>query len=171
MFFKSVHPNAPAQVLLARVYAERWCLRNVVPSMEAPGLASLACSNLLWLSSRVLSQVHSANLRWHYNGFHTAARYQRKGRCIFCDGEGTEDRIEHFVKCAVVQSVTPAHLKSGNPLRLPAKMFFLFGMNGKHKIAMSLFIFSLYTMQNEMRHHPDKTDFKLCFKRVAAEVH
>ena len=52
-----------------------------------------------------------------------------------------------------------------------AKHFFLFGLDGKHKIGMSLFIFGLYTMHNEIRHHPDKTDFKKCFMRVCGEVH
>ena len=117
---------------------------------------------LLWLSSRVPSRVHIANLRWHYNGFHTAARYQKQARCIFCDSPSTEDRIEHFVVCDVVQSLIPAYLKQGNPPRMPAKNFFLFGLDGKHKIGMSLFIFGLYTMHNEIRHHPDKTEFKKC---------
>ena len=171
MFFKSMHTHKAAQVLLEWHYADRWCKKHVIPSLKAPGLAACACANLLWLSSRVPSRVHIANLRWQFNGFHTAARYQRKSRCVFCDGEDTEDRIEHFVICDVVQSLVPFHLKRGTPPRLPAKNFFLFGLDGKQNIGMALFILGLYTMHDEIRHHPDKTDFKKCFMRVCGEVH
>jgi len=51
------------------------------------------------------------------------------------------------------------------------KDVFLFGLDGKHNLAMALFVFGLYTMHNEIRHHPDRTDFKKCFMRVCGEVH
>ena len=132
----------------------------------------VACKNLLWLGRRVPSRVHLANIRLHYNGWHTARRYQRRAgsTCLFCNADVSEDSIEHILKCDFVHSLFPRCLKKGSPPRVPLKHFFLFGLDGKHKIAFGLMIFALYTMHNNLRHDPNKTELRLCIRRIAGEV-
>ena len=53
---------------------------------------------------------------------------------------------------------------------MPVKHFFLFGLDGKHKLAFGLMVYALYTMHNDLRHNPDRTELRQCIMRIAGEV-
>ena len=89
------------------------------------------------------------------------------GGCSFGIKERAISVVSHGVgvvcSCMKCGQVCPCRLifaDRGSPPSLPAKHFLLFGLNDKHKLGMSLFIFGLYTMHNEMRHQPDRTGFQ-----------
>ena len=178
MFFDSLHKEGSARLVLISRYRERWCSPDFIQTRVrlAPDIwhriGVVACKNLLWLGRRVPSRVHLANIRLHYNGWHTARRYQRRAgsACLFCNADGSEDSIEHILKCDFVHSLFPRCLKKGSPPRVPLKHFFLFGLDGKHKIAFGLMNFALYTMHNNLRHDPSKTELRQCIRRIAGEV-
>ena len=135
-------------------------------------LAFTACQTLKWLSSQVPARVHVANVRFHFNGWHTHRRYQdRVRKCRFCDLAGTEDSIEHFVCCSWVNSCFPPHLKTGSPPRIPKSLFFLLGLGDDEKVAIAIFIYALYTICNEVRHSGVTSDLHLILERVMGEVY
>ena len=54
---------------------------------------------------------------------------------------------------------------------IPTKYFFMFGLDGKHRIAMACMVYALYTMHNELRHNPDRSEMKQSISRIMGEVH
>ena len=130
------------------------------------------CKHLRFIGSCLPSWVHLANVRFHFNGWHTERRYQRRSRstCTFCQGDGSEDSIEHLLHCSVVQAFLPQSFKKGYPPHTPVKYFCLFGIDNTHRIAMTLFICALYSMHHELRHNPCHMELRQCIFRIAAEV-
>jgi len=114
-----------------------------------------------------------ANVRFFFNGWHSAARYQRrKGSCcVFCQRQDSEDSIEHLVVCPRIHDFFPLSLKRGVPPTVPVETFFLFGLSDKERVAVSIFMFALYTMHNELRHNPCHTDLNRTIFRIMAEVY
>jgi hypothetical protein len=179
MFFNSLHEKGAARDVLVMRYRERWCSNDLIRVKARPTpdiwhrIGSVACKNLLWLGKRVPSRVHLANIRLHYNGWHTARRYQRRAGsiCAFCNAATSEDSIQHILKCEFVHNLSPNYLKKGSPPHIPVKYVFLFGLDGKHKIAFGLMVFALYTMHNELRHRPTRIELRQCIMRIAGEIH
>ena len=184
VFFDILHEKGAVQQVLRTQYKQRWCAPSLITVRLAGRsirflsdavwnrLTSKACKNLLWLSRRVPARVHLANLRLHFNGWHTSARYQQRAgsTCLFCSQEGSEDSLEHILVCPFIHSLSPPSFKKGAPPRLPIKHFFLFGLDGKHRIAMAVFVFALYTMHNELRHSADKSERRHCISRIAGDA-
>jgi len=158
MFLDRLHPPGVVYYKLETIYQKRWC-PSVLPGGNPQFLAYTACRNLKWLSMQVPSRVHLANVRLHFNGWHTDCRYQRRDSlCRFCEGAGTEDRVEHFLECDFVHNCFPAHWKPGSTSHIPVERFFLLRMPEEDMIVMSVFNYALYTICNEIRHcniHPE----------------
>ena len=152
-------------------YRFRWCrlLGNPTPGK----LAFSAATQLKWIGKRLPSRVHLANVRFHFNGWHTARRYQRRhgSSCPFCKNESAEDSIEHFVYCPAVHGLFPESWKSGNPPRIPLRNLFLFGLSGEQRLAVALIMYALYSVHNEYRHSNHRHDFKNTVFRIIAEVY
>ena len=171
MFFESLHPAGSVFYKLINVYSERWCT-EFFETRYAEYLTYTACQNLKWLSLHLPSRAHLANVRFHFNAWHTNRRYQRRDKlCIFCGQEGSQDSIEHIVVCQVVQACLPSSLKAGTPPSVPAKTFFLIALDDDTKVVMGVFIFALYTMHNEVRHGAGMTDFKKTIRRIMTEIY
>jgi len=116
--------------------------------------------------------THRCSVRFHCNGWHTDVRYQVKdSTCRFCSLPGCKDSIQHFVECSRVQQCFPPHLKHGSPPRVPCKTFFLMGLDEKHQIAVGIFMFALYPMNNDIRHSGNTTDFFKTICRIMREVY
>ena len=135
-------------------------------------LAFTACSNLKWLSTRVPSRVHLANVRLHFNGWHSERRYQvRDSTCRLCRKEGCEDSLEHFLVCDFVHGCFPDSWKSGVPGRIAVGRFFLLGMPEEDMIVMSIFLFALYSVCNELRHCNIHSELKHSLWRAMGEIY
>ena len=172
MFLHHLHPPGSVHTLLMDKFTERWHKKGVLEHMSRQYFSQTSCHVLSSMSTLVPARVHLANVRFHFNGWHTAVRYQQRGSsCVFCQQEGSEDSIEHLVVCRRIQEFFPASLKQGWPPTVPANTFFLFGLSDKERLAVSIFMFALYTMHNELRHFPCHTDLNRTIFRVMAEVH
>ena len=70
-------------------------------------LAQRSLTKLKLLSRWVPPRVHISNVRLHFNGWHTEARYQRRVGivCISCQREDSEDSIEHILRCPCIQDI------------------------------------------------------------------
>ena len=171
MFLDYFHPPSATYNRLAEVYEKRWCVSSL-PGGYVPYLTFSACSNLKWLSKQVPARVHLVNVRLHFNGWHTECRYQRRDTlCRFCMKEDSEDRIEHFLVCEWVNSCFPPHWKEGDPPIVPTGKFFLLCLTDDEKIAMSVFIYALYTVCNELRHSCIRPELKQTLLRTMGEVY
>ena len=62
-------------------------------------------------------------------------------------------------------------MKRGSPPTVPVDTFFLLGLHDNERTAVSMFMFALYTMHNELRHNPCHADLRRTIFRVMAEVH
>ena len=104
IFFKCIHPPGATIARLEECYRFRWC--RLLGSNTPMKLAVSAATHLKWLGKRLPSRVHLANVRFQFNGWHTARRYQRRvgSSCPFCNNEAAEDSIEHFVYCPAVHT-------------------------------------------------------------------
>ena len=118
-------------------------------------------------------RVHTSNVRLHFNAWHTEARYQRRlgSICLLCQQEDSEDSIEHILRCPFINDLFPASLKKGYPPRVPPKTFFLYGLDRKHQMAVSLMVHAIYTMHNSIRHNPHHSEVRKTIARIAGEVH
>ena len=68
--------------------------------------------NLKLISRRLPPKVHMAAVRFIFNGFHTARRYQKISPCVFCNDISTTDSIEHFVNCKeIVHCIPVGHFR------------------------------------------------------------
>ena len=181
MFFDSIHPKGVVEHLLAHHYSSRWFAGTsfktasgvLVPIADvALEMGNKGCKHLHFVGTCVPSRVHLANVRFHFNGWHTKARYQKRSgsTCLFCQLEESEDSIEHIICCPVIQDLLPRCYKKGSPPRVPVKYFYLFGLDNKHKLAMALYVFAVYTMHNDLRHNPNRTELRQCISRIAGEV-
>ena len=112
------------------------------------------------MSRRVPPNVHNANIRFHFNGFHTRRRYQQESLCLFCGHPDSEDSIEHITMCNRLNVVLPHCWKSAGSQIVPASLWFLAEGNHKTKLLMACFIFSIYTVHNQIRHSGNTTDLK-----------
>jgi len=155
---------------LKTVYANRWCKPHLISEARVAGVALSAAKYLRWIARRTPPRVHIANTRFHFNGFHTLRRYQKRTdrSCMFC--RKGEDSIEHFVHCPSIHGLFPRYLKSGNPPKVPVGHFFLRDLDGRHRITFALVIYAIYRIHNEFRHSTDHSDFKRCCLRVIADV-
>ena len=133
-------------------------------------LTTRAIKHLKWLGKRVPPRVHQANIRLHLNGWHTKRRYQEDGCCEFCGKKGSEDSIEHFFYCSIVQDLLPAALKLGSPARAPISTFFLFGLDGKTRILMALYVFGIYTLHNKIRHSKETRELRHSLHSIISSV-
>lgn len=146
---------------LAQVYSSRWCMLAGWNMGNGRAVATAASEQLRWLSARVPPKVHAANVRFHFNGFHTARRYQRLGvHCLFCEDPSSEDSIEHLMVCSVVQNLLPNSLKSGVRNRVPPSYFFLLQGDDVHRVAFACIIYAVYTIHNQIRNGADKGELR-----------
>ena len=136
-------------------------------------LAQRSPTKLKLLSRWVPPRVHISNVTLQFTGWHTEARYQRRvgSVCLFCQREDSEDSLEHILRCPYIQDLFPASLKKGYPPRFPPKTFFLYGMDRKHQMAVSLLVHAIYTMHKSMRHNPHHAEVRKTIARIAEEVH
>ena len=81
MFHDSFHPPGATYYRLEEVYQERWC-KSVLLGGHVQYLTYTACENLKWLSRRVPSKVHLANVRLHFNGWHTIGDINGNSPCV-----------------------------------------------------------------------------------------
>jgi hypothetical protein len=183
MFFDSTRPKCSLPVALKEIIRNRWCEFGFIRLPALSGsrwnqeallsiLAQRSVAKLRSLSKCVPPRVHLSNVRLHFNGWHTEARYQRRlgSVCLFCQREDSEDSIEHILRCQFIQDLFPASLKKGYPPRVPPKTFFLYGMDRKHQMAVSLMVHAIYTMHNSIRHNPHHAEVRKTIARIAEEV-
>ena len=166
--FDSFHPPGAVHHRFDRVFRKRWCVPNMLDNLRAARLSELAVKHLKWLGTRVPPRVHSASIRLHCNGWHTARRYQQQKPCVFCKSE--EDSIEHILHCSTIQHMLPPEFKVGVPGRVPMKSFFLFELDGRQRILMSLFVFGIYTLHNQIRHSNETRELRHSLYRIISDV-
>ena len=109
IFFDNIHPKGVVEKLLAKHYQDRWFVGASLRRGEghkrhrtdADWLhrGKISCKHLRWIGKCVPARVHIANMRFHCNGWHTEARYQRRSGsvCMFCELDNSEDSIEHIL--------------------------------------------------------------------------
>ena len=126
MFFDKLHPVGVVQQLLAEKYKHRWAKANahitrggekdILTPATWVEMGRVGCKHLRWLGKVVPSRVHLANIRFHCDGWHTAARYQRRvgSQCVFCQQTQSEDSINHILRCPIIQDLFPESLKRGH---------------------------------------------------------
>ena len=171
MFFDKIHPLGATYYRLEAIYSQRW-VQSVLIGGHVPYLTFTACENLKWLSLQVPARVHLANVRLHFNGWHTDRRYQDKHtQCRFCRDEHSEDSLEHYMICTWVNSCFPPHWKTGSPPQVQSSRFFLLCLPQQEVITMSVFHFALYSVCNELRHCNIRSDLKHCLWRAMREVY
>ena len=88
--FDGHHPVGAFSKRLGMAYRTRWCNSLGIPRPRA--LCERVTSRLLWLSEREHPRVHTANIRLHLKGWHSARRYQSMSRCAFCRALGPPKR-------------------------------------------------------------------------------
>ena len=171
-FFDSIYKRNATLIKLEQVYRDRWCKTQIMNFPRPAVLAQSAGRVLRWLARRVPPKVHTANVRLHFNAFHTGRRYQRRlhTHCRFCNNEKAENSIEHIIHCRAVQQLFPDSMKYGNPPRVPVWSFFLFKLDTKDRIIFALIVYAIYTVHNDFRNSNDHSDFRKCVFRVLADV-
>ena len=181
MFFDATHAKHSLLSTLREVMRNRWCKCGFIRLPVLSGssreallgvVAQRSLSKLRLLSKWVPPRVHNSNVRLHFNGWHTEARYQRRlgSVCMFCRGEDSEDSIEHILRCPFIHNLFPASLKKGYPPRVPPKTFFLYGLDKQHQMAVSLMVHAIYSMHNNLRHDPHHGEVRQTMARIAQEV-
>jgi hypothetical protein len=161
LLFDYVHAPNSTILRLQQCYETRWCKPGMLSGSDFVGIANVAAERLLWLSKRVPPRVHAANVRMHFNAFHTARRYQVcDSCCLLCKLPNTEDSLEHLLHCAAVHKMLPLHLKTGTPPRVPPECFFMLAGDGKQRVAFACFVYGLCTIHNEIKHSGQTRDLK-----------
>ena len=117
MFFHELHPPGSVHQVLMDRFSKHWDKPSLLGHMSSGFYSQVACHTLKKLSTEVPARVHLANVRFHCNGWHTEARYQRRlgSRCNFCQDPSSQDCIEHLLVCPRIQTFFPARMKSGSP--------------------------------------------------------
>lgn len=169
-FFNHFHPVGSLHILFQHKLRKRWCKPHLLNDVRIPHLASLAIRNLNWLSRHVPPRVHTSNIRFHLNGWHTRRRYQQEGACLFCAGANTIDSIEHFVFCQVLHNVLPMRLKVEGQGHVPVTTWFLYSLGKPDTFLMALYIHAFYTVHNLYRHSADWTEIKLLIERIILDI-
>jgi hypothetical protein len=171
MFSDCFHPPGATYCKLGSIYRDRW-VKSVLYEGYVPFLTYTACSNLKWLSTKVPARVHLANVRLHFNGWHTERRYQRKHSvCTFCKLHGSEDSLEHYFKCSFVNNRFPRDWKVAGSQTIEACKFVLLRLSDNEKIVMSVFNYALYNMSNFLRHVDARSDLNHTLYRIMGEVY
>ena len=170
-FFDNIYVKHAALTRLADVYRARWCGPHILNNPQPAKLANVAAKHLRWMSKRLPPRVQIACVRFQLNGWHTGRRYQNRAttHCQFCSNLDAQDSIEHFVHCPKVHDLFPQALRTDARSKIPIKHFFLFGLDGKHRLTYALLLYALYAVHNDIRHSTDNTDFKLCVRQHILE--
>ena len=126
MFFDNTPPQRSLLLALKEMMRNRWCKCGFIRLTIFSGsrwnqealvdtLAQRSLAKLRSLSKCVPPRIHISNVRLHFNGWHTEARYQRRAGsvCLFCQREDSEDSIEHILRCPFINDLFPASLKKG----------------------------------------------------------
>ena len=82
----------------------------------------------------------------------------------------SEDSIEHIVRCPKIQGLFPREFQIGGSGRVPVKSCFLFGLDGRFRILMSLFVYGIYTLHNEIRHSGETREMRHSLFRIISAV-
>ena len=168
--FKVIHSAGSVECLFDSRYRERWIKKKIISSSKVVGSSTAAIANLKWLSQHVPPRVHLSNIRLHLNGWHTAARYQQKLRCVFCSNPRAEDRLEHILVCPVIQQAMPAQLRSASDGRVTADTLFLFGLSKPDRLLAALYVHAIYTLHNTYRHTPDRGELRQAVERIILDI-
>jgi len=168
--FQHVHPVGSVHDLLVTKYGQRWCLASVLNSNEAERVARVAVGNLRWLSQHVPPRVHNSNIRLHCNAWHTLARYQEKGACVFCGEVNSEDRLEHYFECTSLMPIFPTKFQRRASADIPVKYWFLLHLKKPDKIVMSLYVHAIYTLRNMYRHMSSRRELRLSAERIVLDI-
>ena len=134
-------------------YRTRWCKERCLGDPRPRMLSERAVRRLLWLSTQVPPRVHTSNIRFHLNGFHTNSRYQIRTitPCYFC-GRPVQDSIEHILVCSSIQRIFPEHWR-GNM----ARCFFLAGPAEDDILLGAMLVYGIYAFHCYARHSPTPT--------------
>ena len=145
------------------MFKERWGpLENgLVPNSfkQVP----LVFRNLKLISQRLPPKVHSAAVRFVFNGFHTAKRYQRTSPCLLCNETQTADSIEHIASCKKIRQCIPLGYYN---MRDTNRLFFLLSSHEEHTITFAMFLYAIYSVHNEIRHTGITRELKLQIGRA-----
>ena len=171
-FFNYFHTPGSVHSLFAERYGSRWCKADCLDSDQIEKLANVAVGNLKWLSKHVPPRVQMSNIRLHLNAWHTKMRYQQKENveCVFCEVDGTEDRLEHFFHCSRLRECMPRCFQHSPFIHMPVKYWFLLKLRKPDKIIMALFIHAVYTMHNTYRHISSKGELARSIERIMLDI-
>ena len=133
---------------------QRWQLAT------PPGILSRRLPNrLLTLRGVTTPRVQAAVFRTLWNGWTTAARFQRTACCVLACSPTAEDRIEHYCKCPFFVDLTRTWL--GLPARLSNLAGFLLSADGMGDKELALMAVAVYAMHRATAH----------FRRAASAPH
>ena len=164
---------------LSRLLAERhdhnpyWRIRSKLDRWQLPGSPGPTVTRvsraLERLKELTAPRVRAAVWRTLFNGWTTARRFQRTGKCVLgCNEEFNEDSIEHYAHCAAVRSLSRNFLGSGVGGTQPAITspsnakgdFIVLGLNqGSVEDALltkrAILVYAVYRATNLQRHSDD----------------
>ena len=145
------HPRAkPSLENHARNKLERWRLTT-----PAGVLSRRVLPRFSQLYRAVPPEVLAAAGRTMWNGWCTAARFQKETLCVLnCHQQG-KDRIEHYAQCKFIKRLA-CKVFQIDPERVDLFTFWLLG-NGmsKHELAyFAIIACSTHTVTNHYRKHP-----------------
>ena len=111
--FDLQHPPGATRKRILHIYQVRWIpFAGILLAPSTNIAVERAMKSLKSLAARVPPRIHNANVRFHLNGFHTARRYQiQNSLCLFCNRPGSEDSLEHMMRCEEMQCIFPQDLK------------------------------------------------------------
>ena len=146
--FDDIYRKHASITRLEEVYRLRWCKQHMLNVPQPRKLADNAARQLRWISKRLPPRVQIACVRFHFNGWHTGRRYQKRDstQCLFCK--------------LAVHDLFPNALKTDAANRVPVKHFFLLGLDGRHRLTFALILYALFAVHNDFRHSKNHTDFK-----------
>ena len=101
-------------------------------------------ARLLTLRGTTTPRVQAAVFRTMWNGWTTAARFQRTACCVLACSHTAEDRIEHYCKCPFFVNLVTAWL--GLPDRLASLAGFLLSADGMSNKELALMAVAVYAM-------------------------
>ena len=108
------HFHAPnsLQMRLEHLCKTRWS--NIPHGLATHSfkLVPTTLSNFILISKLLPPKVHVACVRFVFNSFHTAKRYQSQTPCVFCRKESSVDSIEHMLQCQMVLDCLPRNYHS-----------------------------------------------------------
>ena len=105
---------------------------------------------LLTLRGLTTPRVQAAVFRTMWNGWTTAARFQKTACCVLACSPTAEDRIEHYCKCPFFTNLINTWL--GLPDRLANLAGFLLSADGMSDKEMVLIAVAVYAMHRATAH-------------------